>query len=72
MAEKRAKGELITDLKRVARKPALLFKLAAASLSKPDGAVSRSDGAPTSATGVGSRTTSAPSSCCGPVARRTC
>ncbi len=54
MAEKRAKGELITDLKRVARKPALLFKLAAASLSKPDGAVSRADGAPTSATGVGS------------------
>lgn len=38
-AEKRVEGELITDLKRVAGKPALLFKLAAASLSKPDGAV---------------------------------
>ncbi len=38
-AEKRVEGELITDLKRVAGKPALLFKLAPASLSKPDGAV---------------------------------
>jgi len=38
-AEKRVEGDLITDLKRVAGKPALLFKLAAASLSKPDGAV---------------------------------
>ena len=38
-AEKRVEGELITDLKRVVGKPALLFKLAAASLSKPDGAV---------------------------------
>ncbi len=38
-AEKRVEGELITDLKRVAGKPALLFKLATASLSKPDGAV---------------------------------
>ena len=38
-AEKRVEGELMTDLKRVAGKPALLFKLAAASLSKPDGAV---------------------------------
>ena len=38
-AEKRVESELITDLKRVAGKPALLFKLAAASLSKPDGAV---------------------------------
>ncbi len=36
---KRVEGELITDLKRVAGKPALLFKLATASLSKPDGAV---------------------------------
>ena len=38
-AEKRVEGELITDLKRVAGKPALLFKLAAASLAKPDGTV---------------------------------
>ena len=37
--EKRVEGELLTDLKRVASKPALLFKLAAASLAKPDGAV---------------------------------
>ncbi len=38
-AEKRVEGELLTDLKRVAGKPALLFKLAAASLAKPDGTV---------------------------------
>jgi len=38
-AEKRVEGELITDFKRVAGKPALLFKLATASLFKPDGAV---------------------------------
>ncbi len=38
-AEKRVEGELMTDLKRVAGKPALLFKLAAASLAKPDGTV---------------------------------
>jgi len=38
-AEKRVEGELITDLKHVAGKPALLFKLAAASLAKPDGSV---------------------------------
>ncbi len=38
-AEKRVEGELMTDLKRVASKPALLFKLAAASLAKPDGTV---------------------------------
>ena len=38
-AEKRVEGELITDLKRVAGKPALLFKLAAASLAQPDRAV---------------------------------
>jgi hypothetical protein len=38
-AEKRVEGELMTDLKHVAGKPALLFKLAAASLSKPDGTV---------------------------------
>ncbi len=38
-AEKRVEGELIGDLKRVAGKPALLFKLATASLAKPDGAV---------------------------------
>ncbi len=38
-AEKRVEGELINDLKRVAGKPALLFKLAAASLAKPDGTV---------------------------------
>jgi len=38
-AEKRVEGELIGDLKRVAGKPALLFKLAAASLAKPDGSV---------------------------------
>ena len=38
-AEKRVEGELITDLKRVAGKPALLFKLAATSLAKPDGSV---------------------------------
>jgi len=38
-AEKRVEGELITDLKRVAGKPALLFKLAAASIAKPDGSV---------------------------------
>ncbi len=39
-AERRVEGELVTDLKRVAGKPALPFKLAAAaSLAKPDGAV---------------------------------
>jgi hypothetical protein len=38
-AEKRVESELIADLKRVAGKPALLFKLAAASLAKPDGTV---------------------------------
>ena len=38
-AEKRVEGELVADLKRVAGKPALLFKLAAASLAKPDGTV---------------------------------
>jgi len=38
-AEKRVEGELMTDLKRVTGKPALLFKLAAASLAKPDGTV---------------------------------
>jgi hypothetical protein len=38
-AEKRVEGELIVDLKRVAGKPALLFKLAAASLAQPDRAV---------------------------------
>ena len=38
-AEKRVEGELIADLKRVAGKPALLFKLAAASLAQPDRAV---------------------------------
>ena len=38
-AERRVEGELVADLKRVAGKPALLFKLAAASLAKPDGAV---------------------------------
>jgi len=38
-AEKRVEGELITDLKRVAGKPALLFRLAAASIAKPDGSV---------------------------------
>jgi len=38
-AERRVENELVGDLKRVAGKPALLFKLAAASLSKPDGAV---------------------------------
>ncbi len=38
-AEKRVEGELITDLKRVAGKPALLFKLAAASIAKPDSSV---------------------------------
>jgi hypothetical protein len=35
-AEKRVESELIADLKRVAGKPALLFKLAAASLARPD------------------------------------
>jgi hypothetical protein len=35
-AEKRVESELIADLKRVAGKPALLFKLAAASLERPD------------------------------------
>jgi TnpA family transposase len=39
MAEKRVENELIADLKRVAGKPALLFKLAAASLAKPDDTV---------------------------------
>ena len=38
-AERRVEGELVADLKRVAGKPGLLFKLAAASLAKPDGAV---------------------------------
>jgi hypothetical protein len=38
-AEKRVESELIADLKRVAGKPALLFKLAAASLAKPDDTV---------------------------------
>jgi TnpA family transposase len=38
-AEKRVEGELVADLKRVAGKPALLFKLAAASVAQPDGAV---------------------------------
>ncbi len=38
-AERRVEGELVADLKRVAGKPALLFKLAAASLAKPDGTV---------------------------------
>ncbi len=38
-AEKRVEGELVADLKRVAGKPALLFKLAAASVARPDGAV---------------------------------
>jgi len=38
-AEKRVEGELVADLKRVAGKPALLFKLAAASIAKPDGSV---------------------------------
>jgi len=38
-AEKRVEGELIGDLKRVAGKPALLFKLATASIAKPDGSV---------------------------------
>jgi hypothetical protein len=35
-AEKRVESELIADLKRVAGKPALLFKLAVASLARPD------------------------------------
>jgi TnpA family transposase len=35
-AEKRVESELIADLKRVAGKPALLFKLAAASLARPN------------------------------------
>jgi hypothetical protein len=35
-AEKRVESELIADLKRVAGKPALLFKVAAASLARPD------------------------------------
>jgi len=35
-AEKRVENDLISDLKRVAGKPALLFKVAAASLAKPD------------------------------------
>jgi TnpA family transposase len=38
-AEKRVENELIADLKRVTGKPALLFKLAAASLAKPDDTV---------------------------------
>jgi TnpA family transposase len=38
-AEKRVENELIADLKRVAGKPALLFKLAVASLAKPDDTV---------------------------------
>lgn len=38
-AEKRVESELIADLKRVAGKPALLFKLAAASLARPDDTV---------------------------------
>ena len=38
-AEKRVEGELVADLKRVAGKPALLFRLAVASLARPDGAV---------------------------------
>ena len=38
-AEKRVEGELVADLKRVSGKPALLFKLAAASVARPDGAV---------------------------------
>lgn len=37
--EKRVAGELVADLERVATKPALLFKLAAASIAKPDGSV---------------------------------
>ncbi len=38
-AEKRVESELIADLKRVAGKPAPLFKLAAASLARPDDTV---------------------------------
>lgn len=38
-AEKRVEVELIADLKRVAGKPAILFKLASASMAHPDGAV---------------------------------
>ena len=38
-AEQRVESELIADLKRVSGKPALLFKLAAASLARPDGTV---------------------------------
>jgi TnpA family transposase len=38
-AEKRVEGELVADLKRVASKPAILFKLATASLARPDGVV---------------------------------
>ena len=38
-AEKRVEGELIADLKRVSGKPAILFKLARASVAQPDGAV---------------------------------
>ena len=38
-AERRVENELIADLKRVAGKPALLFKLAAASLARPDDTV---------------------------------
>jgi hypothetical protein len=38
-AEKRVENELIADLKRVTGKPALLFKLAAASLARPDDTV---------------------------------
>jgi len=38
-AEKRVEGELMADLKRVSGKHALLFKLAAASIAHPDGAV---------------------------------
>lgn len=38
-AEQRVESELIADLKRVSGKPALLFKLAAASLAQPDDTV---------------------------------
>jgi TnpA family transposase len=38
-AEQRVERELIADLKRVSGKPALLFKLAAASLARPDDTV---------------------------------
>lgn len=38
-AEQRVESELVADLKRVSGKPALLFRLAAASLERPDGTV---------------------------------